>query len=675
MSDLVIGSTFAGCQLEGIAGRGGMGVVYRATQLTLGRPVAVKAMAGTLAEDTDYRERFQRESQIAASIDHPNVIPVYEAGELDGTLYLIMRWVDGTDLRTLLKAHGRLPPARAVRLLRPVAAALAAAHRSGLVHRDIKPANVLIARAEAEEDEHVYLTDFGIARRTDGEGLTRTGVFVGTIDYAAPERIEGGHGDSAADTYSFGCMLFETLTGHVPYTGGSDVAKMFAHINEPVPSARAEAGDVPEALDGIIAKAMAKDPAERFSSSELVAAMADALHELETAEHAEHRAPDARAAVAPEPAATGILDSAEPTQRVPERTVTAPTARAAPAPERPTPARRRRGPLLLGALALLIAAGVAIALVAGGGGSPAPAPQSTPTATAGHPVSGAVSSISGAGLSQGRALALGGVPARLSVGPGGDMWASLPDSGAIVRIAAAGHKRFAVGGQPSAIAVGPGGVWVAGTSAGPLARFNPQTGKVAAVSQLDHAPKLVSVDPSDSSVWTVESGGAVTRLSPTGSTLGSSATLSPPPVDATAGEPNWLWAVNGGPRGLVRVGSSGSPTTFDTHPGPVSVTLDQGVWTAHGNGHVTRFDPRTGFLNVNTDMPVAPELDAIAAVENAPAVWTISKQTKTLYRLSTAPGAPITGRVTFASAPVALAAMGGGVWVATQDGQAVEILG
>jgi hypothetical protein len=146
-------------------------------------------------------------------------------------------------------------------------------------------------------------------------------------------------------------------------------------------------------------------------------------------------------------------------------------------------------------------------------------------------------------------------------------------------------------------------------------------------------------------------------------------------LDATAGEGHWLWAVNGAPSGLVRVGSSGSPTTFDTHAGPVAVTLDQGVWTAHTNGHVTRFDPRPGFLDVNTDTPVAPELDAIAAVENAPAVWTISKQTRTLYRLSTAPGAPITGRVTFASAPVALAAMGGGVWVATQDGHAVEILG
>jgi len=152
MHGLFMGSTIAGCRLDAVAGRGGMGVVYRATQLALDRPVAVKAMAPALAEDVDYRERFQRESRLAASIEHPNVIPVYEAGELDGTLYLIMRWVDGTDLRALLAADGRLSPARAAQLLGPVASALHAAHRRGLVHRDVKPANVLIARGETSED-------------------------------------------------------------------------------------------------------------------------------------------------------------------------------------------------------------------------------------------------------------------------------------------------------------------------------------------------------------------------------------------------------------------------------------------------------------------------------------------------------------------------------------------
>ena len=212
-----------------------MGVVWRATQLALSRPVALKAIAPQLAQDEGFRERFQHESLLAASIDHPNVIPVYEAGELDGTLFLIMRWVDGTDLRAMLDTDGGQTPSRTVRLLRPVASALAAAHRRGLIHRDIKPANVLIATAADEGDEHVYLTDFGIAQRTESRGMTRTGVLVGTLDYMAPERIEGGRGTPASDIYAFGCMLYETLTGRVPFDRPTGLAKMHAHINEPVP--------------------------------------------------------------------------------------------------------------------------------------------------------------------------------------------------------------------------------------------------------------------------------------------------------------------------------------------------------------------------------------------------------------------------------------------------------
>ena len=287
------GSTFAGCRLEAVAGRGGMGVVFRATQLALQRSVALKAIAPELAADTDFRERFQRESLLVASIDHPNVIPIYEAGELDGTLYLIMRWVDGTDLRTLLTTSGRVSPGRAIELVRPVASALAATHRRGLVHRDIKPANILIARGDEEDDDHVYLTDFGIARRTDGESVTRAGVFVGTVDYTAPERFEGGKGDAASDIYSLGCVLFEALTGHVPYGRPTSVSKIYAHVADPIPSARDEAQEVPEELDAIIAKAMAKRPEDRFGfAGELTAALGQAAKALDTGE---------RITAAPEP--------------------------------------------------------------------------------------------------------------------------------------------------------------------------------------------------------------------------------------------------------------------------------------------------------------------------------------------------------------------------------------
>ena len=323
------GLTFAGCRIERVAGRGGMGVVFEARQLALQRPVALKAIAPALAADPDFRARFERESHLTASIDHPNVIPVYDAGELDGTLYLVMRWVDGTDLRTLLDSTGPLPPERAIKLLQPVAAALAAAHRRGLVHRDVKPANVLVARGEEGEDGHVYLTDFGIARRTDGESVTRTGVFVGTVDYAAPERFQRGKGDAASDIYSLGCVLFEAVTGKVPYERPSTISTIHAHMTEPVPSARAIASEVPEQLDAIVATAMAKRPEDRYrSAADFAAALGQALFVLEGASELE------AVAASPETPAPTVVTDETPTRIEPA----SPSGESA--PTRAEPARR-----------------------------------------------------------------------------------------------------------------------------------------------------------------------------------------------------------------------------------------------------------------------------------------------------------------------------------------------
>src|SRR5437763_7902014 len=188
MSDLVEGATFAGCRLEAVAARGGMGVVWRARQLALGRPVALKAIAPHLAESLEFRRRFERESQLAASIDHPNVIPVYEAGEADGALFISMRYVDGHDLRALIRSAGRLDPARAARLVGQLGDALDAAHARGLVHRDVKPANVLVTGQPGDVSEHAYLTDFGLTKHvSSSSGITHTGQGVGTLDYVAPE--------------------------------------------------------------------------------------------------------------------------------------------------------------------------------------------------------------------------------------------------------------------------------------------------------------------------------------------------------------------------------------------------------------------------------------------------------------------------------------------------------
>ena len=237
-----------------------MGVVYRATELSLGRPVALKLLMPDRARDQEFRERFQRESRMAAAIDHPNVIPVYAAGEYDGFLYLVMRYVGGTDLHRLLRDEGALEPGRAARLVAQVAAALDAAHAAGLVHRDVKPANVLLA------DDHAYLSDFGLTRLAGSDTqLTESGRWIGTVEYCSPEQLRGERTDARADVYSLGCVLFAALTGRPPFANGTVPATMLAHLNDrpPMPSERGAARE----FDRVIARALAKDPEQRYPSA------------------------------------------------------------------------------------------------------------------------------------------------------------------------------------------------------------------------------------------------------------------------------------------------------------------------------------------------------------------------------------------------------------------------
>jgi serine/threonine protein kinase len=256
-----IGTEVAGFRIESVLGRGGMSVVYIAEQIRLGRRVAFKVLTTELAWDEQFRERFVRESHIAAAIDHPNIIPIYDAGEAEGLLYIAMRFVQGPDLKEVLK-RGNLGLGRTIFVIEQLASALDSAHTHSLVHRDVKPGNILLE----ESTDHVYLTDFGVAKQTTARGLTSTGHFLGTVEYAAPEQIEGGHVDARTDVYALGCVLYECLTGSPPFSQGTEHAVLHAHLVDPPPSVSRVRPELPLAFDGVIATAMAKDPNERYGS-------------------------------------------------------------------------------------------------------------------------------------------------------------------------------------------------------------------------------------------------------------------------------------------------------------------------------------------------------------------------------------------------------------------------
>ena len=278
-TDVPIGSELLGFRIEKEIGRGGMGVVYLAEDTRLRRKVALKLLAPGLAQDGAFRERFLAESELAASLDHPNIVPIYEAGEADGRIFIAMRYVEGADLKALL-CQGPLDPAHTVAIVAQIASALDAAHARGLVHRDVKPSNVLLAESlAAGRPEHVYLADFGLTRRlSEPELLTQEPQLAGTIDYIAPEQIRGDAVDGRADLYSLGCLLYECLTGRPPYRHEQDLALLFAHLEQPPPTLTAEKHDLPNEIDGVIATALAKDPDDRYQTGdELAAAARDAL--------------------------------------------------------------------------------------------------------------------------------------------------------------------------------------------------------------------------------------------------------------------------------------------------------------------------------------------------------------------------------------------------------------
>jgi serine/threonine protein kinase len=376
--ELSDGAEFAGYRIERRLGRGGMGVLYLAVEPGLERRVALKLIAPEAASDEVFARRFAEESRIAASIEHPNVVPIYAAGEEAGVPFIAMRYVAGADLARRLTREGRLSPQVVVDLIAQIGNGLDAIHAAGLIHRDVKPANVLLSGDEG--GAHAYITDFGVARNVATEsGLTQTGRFVGTLDYVAPEQISGGAIDARVDVYALGCLLFKLLTGEVPFPKEGDAARLYAHLNDPPPAPSLYVPEVSMALDDVVIRAMSKSPDDRYPSA------GDLGRAAQAALRGERPAAPERT-VATGAAATRTAEAIPATGETRTSSPTEPTRRlddeAPPAAAEPSAAGSgRRWALIGGLAALLVAVIVMVVLISGGGSSPNTAATTSPATT------------------------------------------------------------------------------------------------------------------------------------------------------------------------------------------------------------------------------------------------------------------------------------------------------
>jgi serine/threonine protein kinase len=602
-SDSRIGTAIAGYRIESVLGRGGMGVVYLAEQVALGRKVALKVLAPELAEDPRFRDRFLRESRIAATLEDPNILPVHEAGEADGALFIAMRYVRGTDLRRLIDEQGPLEPERTVSIVTQVASALDAAHAEGLIHRDVKPANVLLTPGPPDR---VYLSDFGVTKRVSSEsGLTKTGQFVGTLDYVAPEQIRGTDVDARADVYSLGCLLFECLTGEPPFRSDLEVTVLYAHLSEHPPKPSARRPELPAAIDAVVARAMAKRPEDRYASA---GALAEA----------------ARASLGP-------------TRAIP-------------------PPGRRRAVVLAGAvLAAIVAVTVVVSIAlargdskpgatASSGGSPTPSRAASTLGFAQgvvsvDPATGSIGRrIPGPGTSECSGQSVG----TIAAGEGG-IWTA--EGNALIHIDPGdGHTvRIPVNFPVAQIAVGDGAVWVAGATscAGPdnVDRIDPATDEIRAqLSELgafsSNATGIVALRDT---VWFADSTGELTPIEPVTAHAGPAIDVGGDVAALSFGQGS-LWAVDALAGKLLKldprtarversVALSGSLSAVAAGLGS--------VWVADSDGGVVlKIDPDSGEVTATVRVGERPTDIAVGFG----AVWVTSQGDGTLWRID-----PITG--------------------------------
>jgi DNA-binding beta-propeller fold protein YncE/predicted Ser/Thr protein kinase len=614
-----IGSTLAGYRLDELIARGGMGVVYRATQLALDRPVALKVIASHLAAKQDFRDRFLRESRLAARLDHPGVVPVYDAREEDGELIVAMRFVKGGDLKTRIARQGPLPPHQAVDLLAQVAAALDAAHAAGIVHRDVKPHNILL------EDERAYLSDFGLAKALGDSGVLRETSVVGTAEYMSPEQWRGADVGPAADVYSLGCVLYETVTGIAPFARR-------AGDSEP---------EMPRGLDVVIERAVAREPRDRYPSA---GAMVDAARERQGAT----------------PTATAVLSEApdRPTLRLGDG-----STRSAAGPGRPPGLSRWRRLLGAGFLVWFVS-GLAIAAAAFlyaifihdwdavSVSDPVPIGQGPLRLAAGADVvwvtSAGDGTLSGIGVESGEVV---GSPLRVGVGVAGvvvgegSVWISSPRTGDVLRVDPLARRtvEIPVGGRPGAIVYGGGRIWVADQDGRGITAINPAAGTVLAQRGGGNTVFKEGIAPHSAplrlavgagAVWASSaSAGTVRRIDFNSASAGEPIPVGRGPSGLTVAG-GLVWVARSRADQVARIdpvtGLAGEPVAVGERPGGIDAGTET-VWVANAReGTVSRIDIESGEA-VGDPIGVGPRPGAVAVGREA--VWVANNGDGTVTRI------------------------------------------
>jgi predicted Ser/Thr protein kinase len=641
-TELQEGDVFAGHRITGLAGRGGMGVVYRAEQLDLERPVALKLIATPLASDDDFRERFVRESRAAAAIDHPNVVPVYSAGEEDGRLYLAMRFVDGEDLRTLVQRGGPVSPDRAAAVIAQVANALDAAHVRGLVHRDIKPANVLL------DGDHAYLTDFGLTKRLSGETtMTGSGRWVGTLGYIAPEQIRGVAVDARADVYALGCLLFYLLTAVAPYRRDSDEATLYAHLNAPAPDPRALEPGVPDALAAVVERALAKDPDERFPSAGDLGRAA-----LAAVGDAPPPPPErlvARGAAAP--GGAGEEETAVPRSVAPTEILT---------PRRPGPARLRSWLAPIASLAAGAAIVLVTVLLMSGGGDdgsagPGPATTTTPAGTAGARAA--------------KAVTVDQRPNSITYARG-RVWVTSGRTGRLIGLPADGEGERRTIKLPwssgtTSVAAGFGSLWVTNGQQGRLVRIDPVSGRLQGDRLLGSGDAVV-VATGEGAVWvgrraakSTDPPSSIVKVTPGGETRVIQ--FGQEGISDIAVGGGYVWVPNRRRNRLSRIDPSSGDrksTTLGLGQHRVAFGLDQ-VWVTNYDDGTVSQNNRSLTNRINDPLNVRGPLGIAVAHDT---VWVASNLDDTVVRLDR-DGKTVGAPIPVGRNPFALTAHGKSAWV------------